>query len=73
MYSQSPPARLDSRKSELSAPSGRKAPYRFVLWAVLAVALLMLTTFVLFGASGQGMLKTAAATACFPNPYSSIT
>ena len=37
----------------------RKNPARPVFWAVLALAALMLTTFVIFGATGGGMLRTA--------------
>ena len=37
----------------------RKNPARPVLWAALAVAALMLTTFVVFGATGSGIIRTA--------------
>ena len=40
------------------APS-RKNSARPVLWAALAVAALMLTTFVIFGATGSGIIRTA--------------
>lgn len=71
MYNQS--ASSGSRKSELTPSPAKKSPYRFVLWTVLAVILLMLTTFVLFGASGHGMLKSAKAPSDFTSPYSYIT
>ena len=40
-------------------PQPGKAPYRLVLWAILALALFMLTTFVIFGANGAGLVTEA--------------
>ncbi len=47
-------------KSEGLSPSAPKPAYRFVLWAILGVLLLMLTTFVIFGALGGSMVKSAS-------------
>ena len=44
---------------ESVAPPARKNPARPVFWAVLALAALMLTTFVIFGATVSGMIKMA--------------
>ena len=48
-------------KPENPSPSAAKGPSRIVLWAILGVALLMLTTFVIFGALGGGMVKFASS------------
>ena len=48
----------DPLRESVASPA-RKNPARPVLWAALAVAALMLTTFVIFGATGGGMLRTA--------------
>ena len=48
----------DLLRESVASPA-RKNPARPVLWAALAVAALMLTTFVIFGAAGSGMLRTA--------------
>lgn len=40
------------------APPYRKNPARPALWAALIVAALMLTTFVIFGATGSGIIRT---------------
>ena len=49
----------DGALRESVAPPARKNPARPVFWAVLAVAALMLTTFVIFGAGGSGMIRIA--------------
>ncbi len=51
-------------------PPPPKAPYRIALWAALGVAALMLTTFVLFGATVGGTVKFIAPTSFESGPTS---
>ena len=61
MFNKTRAAAGQAAKSEGSSSSAAKPPYRIVLWAIHAVALLMLTTFVIFGALGGGMVKFASS------------
>ena len=61
MFSKSRAAAGRAAKSETASPSAGRPPCRAVLWAILGVALLMLTTFVIFGALGGGMIKSTAS------------
>ena len=49
----------DAGQLRENATASRKNPARPVLWAALAVAALMLTTFVVFGSAGSGIIRTA--------------
>ncbi len=53
------------RKEQVRKDQARKNPARPVLWVCLAVAALMLTTFVVFGA-GNSLIQTSPASA--PDP-----
>ena len=52
------------------APPYRKNPARPALWAALIVAALMLTTFVIFGAAGSGVIRTAPSPVYTEGPAS---
>ncbi len=57
MFSKRRAAAGHAAKTEGASSSAGRTPHRLVLWAILAVGLLMLTTFVIFGALGGGMVK----------------
>ena len=57
MFSKRRAAAGHAAKTEGASHSPGRIRSRLVFWAILAVALLMLTTFVIFGALGGGMVK----------------
>ena len=57
MFSKRRAAAGHAAKTEGASHSPGRIRSRLVFWAILAVALLLLTTFVIFGALGGGMVK----------------
>lgn len=53
------PSGTDNAWHHDSPPQAGRPLYRLVLWAMLGLALLMLTTFVIFGAGNGHMVKEA--------------
>ena len=63
MFSKRRAAAGHAAKTEGASHSPGRIRSRLVFWAILAVALLMLTTFVIFGALGGGMVKFTSSQA----------